>query len=373
MTTQTLTPKGIAKLEALKSAAFDLSPEPALVIDPDGALVAVNEAAERLFGQGLSLLARGRFAAALPSGSTLVSLMNRALEEDAAVRERGVEISLFGLASFEADLAAAPLGDGSVLLTLHVRGGALAVERGGAEAAGLRTIVGLGRMLAHEIKNPLAGIRGAAQLLKAGAKAEDTPLAQLIVDETDRVRRLVDRMEAFSDDALPDCRPINIHQVLDRIRALAANGFAEGLGLKEHYDPSLPLTSGDEDQLIQIFLNLVKNAAEAANSRGDGRGEVSIHTAFRHGVKVRAAKGQALRGAPLEIRIQDNGPGVPAHLRESLFQPFVTTKANGAGLGLALVSKLVAAHGGLIDFESEPGRTTFRVLLPIASEEDISA
>ena len=369
MTTQTLTPKGVAKLEALKSAAFDLSPEPALVVDPDGALVAVNEAAERLFGQGLSLLARGRFAAALPPGSALVSLLTRALEEDATVRERGVEISLFGLPSFEADLAAAPLGDGSVLLTLHVRGGALAVERGGAEAAGLRTIVGLGRMLAHEIKNPLAGIRGAAQLLKAGARAEDTPLAQLIVDETDRVRRLVDRMEAFSDDALPDCRPINIHQVLDRIRALAANGFAEGLGLKEHYDPSLPMTSGDEDQLIQIFLNLVKNAAEAANSRGDGRGEVSIHTAFRHGVKVRAAKGQALRGAPLEIRIQDNGPGVPAHLRESLFQPFVTTKANGAGLGLALVSKLVAAHGGLIDFESEPGRTTFRVLLPIVSEE----
>ena len=371
MTTQTLTPKGIAKLEALKSAAFDLSPEPALVIDQEGALVAVNEAAERLFGQGLSLLARGRFAAALPSGSALVSLLTRALEEDATVRERGVEISLFGLPSFEADGAAAPLGDGSVLLTLHVKGGSLAAERGGVEAAGLRTIVGLGRMLAHEIKNPLAGIRGAAQLLKAGAKAEDTPLAQLIVDETDRVRRLVDRMEAFSDDALPDCRPINIHQVLDRIRALAANGFAEGLGLREHYDPSLPLTSGDEDQLIQIFLNLVKNAAEAANSRGDGRGEVSIHTAFRHGVKVRAAKGQALRGAPLEIRIQDNGPGVPAHLRESLFQPFVTTKANGAGLGLALVSKLVAAHGGLIDFESEPGRTTFRVLLPIASEEPI--
>jgi two-component system nitrogen regulation sensor histidine kinase GlnL len=373
MTTQTLTPKGVAKLEALKSAAFDLSPEPALVIDQEGALVAVNEAAERLFGQGLSLLARGRFAAALPSGSALVSLLTRALEEDAAVRERGVEISLFGLPSFEADLAAAPLGDGSVLLTLHVKGGALAVERGGAEAAGLRTIVGLGRMLAHEIKNPLAGIRGAAQLLKAGAKAEDTPLAQLIVDETDRVRRLVDRMEAFSDDALPDCQPINIHQILDRVRALAANGFAEGLGLREHYDPSLPLTSGDEDQLIQVFLNLVKNAAEAANSRGDGRGEVSIHTAFRHGVRVRASKGQALRGAPLEIRIQDNGPGVPAHLRESLFQPFVTTKANGAGLGLALVSKLVAAHGGLNDFESEPGRTTFRVLLPIASEEDVTA
>jgi two-component system nitrogen regulation sensor histidine kinase GlnL len=363
-------PQGL-DLAALKGAAFDLSPDPAMVVDANGALAAVNEAAEALFGQGLGLLSRGHFAAALPPGSALVSLLDRAVAQGARVRERGVQITLFGLPPFEADGAAAPLGDGSVLLTLSVKGG-LGAERSGTEVAGgLRSIVGLGRMLAHEIKNPLAGIRGAAQLLKSGAKVEDAPLAQLIVDETDRVRRLVDRMEAFSDDAMPSLAPLNIHQVLDRVRALAANGVADGLSLKETYDPSLPPVLGDEDQLIQIFLNLVKNAAEAAHARGDGRGEIAVTTAYRHGVRVRAAQGQALRGAPLEVRIIDNGPGVPPHLREHLFQPFVTTKANGAGLGLALVAKLVAAHGGMLDFESEPGRTVFRVLLPIATDEDL--
>jgi two-component system nitrogen regulation sensor histidine kinase GlnL len=350
--------------EAARAAAFDLSPSPALIIGPGGALAAANEAAEALFGQGLALLTRGRLEDVLPADSALGPLLRRAREEGALVREHAVDITLFGQPPFSADAAATPLGDGSVLLTLSPR---TSLDRS-SDTGESPALAGLGRMLAHEIKNPLQGIRGAAQLLKSGVSLEDAPLAQLIVDETDRIRRLVDHMELFADPAASSERqPINIHAVLDRVRALAVNGVASGMSFREAYDPSLPPTAGDEDQLIQVFLNLVKNGAEAAEARGDLGGELVVSTAFRHGVRVRSPDG-GWHAAPIEVRVQDNGPGVPERLRDHLFEPFVTTKPHGAGLGLPLVARLVAAHGGLIDFESEPGRTVFRVLLPVARE-----
>ena len=337
--------------EALRAAAFDLGPNPSLVFTAEGDFRAANEAAERFLGLSLGLLRRHRLASALPSDSVLPGLIARAAREGAVVREREVEVVIPDHPPFEAEVAAAPLPEGLVQLSFTLKSQNPSADR---TAATLRSVAGMGRTLAHEIKNPLAGIRGAAQLLSAGASAEDAALAQLIVDETDRIRRLIDRVEAFSDDRPPVRQGVNIHRILDRVRVLMAASAGERLSFQEAYDPSLPHAWGDEDQLIQVFLNLVKNAAEAANSRGDGRGEVTIATGYRHNAP----------NTPLEVRIQDNGPGIPSHMRERLFHPFVTTKVTGAGLGLTLVAKLVADHQGLIDFESEPGRTVFRVLLP---------
>ncbi|MEI9963848.1 MAG: ATP-binding protein [Caulobacteraceae bacterium] len=350
--------------ESLKAAAFEAGVEPALVIGSDGRLRVANEAAETLFGQGLGLLSRGRVQDSLTSSADLGALFERAGREGRA-RERDIEMGVLGQQSFHADAVAVPIGEGALVLTLRLIGPGQRT----ADAQSLKSIGGLGRMLAHEIKNPLAGIRGAAQLLKGGVSAEDAPLAELIVDETERIRRLVDRVEALGWDQPISREAVNIHAVLDRVRALAANGIADGLTMKDAYDPSLPPTVGDEDQLIQVFLNIVKNAAEAAHARGDGRGEIMISTAYRHGLRVRGPDEQAFNRAPLEVRVQDNGPGVPARLRDQLFQPFVSSKANGTGLGLALVAKMVAAHGGMVDFESEAGRTVFRVLLPVHSQD----
>lgn len=348
-------------LLATRAAAFDASPDAGLIVAPSGVALAANEAAERLFGQGFAALIRTPLVTAFGADAGFERLVDRALAEEGVVRRRDVEVRLLGRPAFVADVVAAPAGDGSVLLTFQVRD----PLDGGPERTGF-SAPGIGHMLAHEIKNPLAGIRGAAQLLMNGLSPDDATLAQLIVDETDRIRRLVDRMEILADDAPPERAAVNIHQILDRVRAITANASASGLTVQENYDPSLPPAWGEEDQLIQLFLNLTKNAAEAAQSRGDGRGEITLSTAWRHGVRVRGGDGKEGRGAPLEVKVTDNGPGVPTHLRTHLFEPFVTTKPQGAGLGLAISARIAVAHGGHIDFESESGRTSFRVLLPAA-------
>ena len=348
--------------EAIRLAAFEAAPCALLVMDAQGDLVCANHAAELLFGQGLSPRRATSLGLTAP-GSPLRKFVERAVRRGSGWREREIELVLPGRPPLVVDAVAGLAMDGSVVVTLHPQG----EGDEDAPAGALQTAANLGRTLAHEIKNPLAGIRGAAQLLQSNSTPDDAALAQLIVDETDRVRRLVERLESFSDPRRPVARPVNIHRVLDRVRALISNGVGEGLVFRAMYDPSLPPVKGDEDQLVQIFLNLVKNAAEAARLRKDERGEVVIATAFRHLARHSGTESEA---APLEVRVQDNGPGVAPEVRRRLFDPFVTGKPNGTGLGLTVAAQLVAAHHGVIDFHTEPGRTVFRVLLPVYHDID---
>ncbi len=220
-------------------------------------------------------------------------------------------------------------------------------------------------MLAHEIKNPLAGISGAAQLLQMGASEEERELTQLIRDEVERIGALVGRVEQFGEIGPGQFRPVNIHDVLDRACRSAKAGFAAHARFIQEYDPSLPPTMGDADQLIQVMLNLLKNAAEAVPQVG---GIITVRTSYRAGMKVATPSGRR-ESLPLQVVVADNGRGVPEEILPHIFDPFVTTRGNGGGLGLALVSKIVSDHGGVIACESEPGSTRFRLLLPMAAEE----
>ena len=240
------------------------------------------------------------------------------------------------------------------------------IDRQLTHRSAARSVTALGVMLAHEIKNPLSGIRGAAQLLEANASDEDRALTRLICDETDRIVKLVDRMQSFADSTPSQWESLNIHAVLDHVKRLAQAGFARHVRFAEIYDPSLPHVFGSRDQLIQVFLNLVKNAAEAIGSDSID-GEITLTTAYRPGVRLRTSPSAEPVSLPLEICVRDNGPGIAPEILGNLFDPFVTTKAQGSGLGLALVAKLVGDHGGTIECESHPRRTMFRVLMPLLS------
>jgi len=329
----------------------------------------VNDAAEQFFDASRAVLTRYPLSEFVSFGSPLLSLIGQVMENRASVNEYGVELASPRFGERSVDIQVSPIVDapGTVLVILQERTMAHKMDRQLTHRGAARSVAGMAGVLAHEIKNPLSGIRGAAQLLEQAASEDDRALTRLICDETDRICGLVDRMEVFSDERPIPRLPTNIHVVLGRVKQLASNGFASSIKITEEYDPSLPPVPGDQDQLIQVFLNLVKNAAEAIDKP---EGEITLTTAFRPGVRLSVPGSQERVGLPIEICIIDNGPGVPDDLLPYLFDPFVTTKASGTGLGLALVAKIIGDHGGIIECDSQPRRTIFRVLLPMHSADD---
>lgn len=354
----------------LSTSVLQALPQPVIVCDDDRTIIFVNYAAEAFFGASLSVLSRQKLDDLIAFGSPIVGLVRAVSERHAPMTEYRVTVgsSRFGDAADDrvVDVFASPISenDRRVALLFQERTMADKIDRQLVSRGAARSVTGLAAMMAHEIKNPLSGIRGAAQLLEQSVTPEELPLARLIREETDRIVDLIDRVEVFGDDRPIEREPINIHVILDRVKLLAKNGVARGITFLEDYDPSLPPVYGNRDQLIQIFLNLVKNAAEALERTP--KPEIRLSTAFRPGIRI-SVQGVSQRiSLPLEIAIEDNGPGIPPELMPILFDPFVTTKSNGSGLGLALVAKIVGDHGGVIDSDSRPGRTRFRVLLPVA-------
>ena len=346
-------------------------PLPVLTIGPGGEILDANPAAEIFFDVSIRVLRRQKLVDIVPFGSPAVTLVDEVRRRGGAVHEHRVDLASPRLGTERTvDVFATPLGeDGAVVVMLQERTIADKMDRQLTHRGAARSLTALGSMLAHEIKNPLSGIRGAAQLLEQSADEADRMLTRLICDETDRIVSLVERMELFGDERPVEQGPVNVHGVLDHVRRLAQSGFARHIRVTEAYDPSLPPIHGNRDQLVQVFLNLVKNAAEAIGVDALD-GEITLSTAFRAGIRLQMPGARGRVGLPIEVSVGDNGPGVSPDLLPHLFDPFVTTKAQGSGLGLALVAKIVGGHGGVVECDPAPRRTTFRVLLPIYTARD---
>jgi two-component system nitrogen regulation sensor histidine kinase GlnL len=342
-------------------------PHPILVLAEDERVIYANTAAEVFFEASQALLKRQRLDELVAFGCPLAALVREVRRTHFSINEYGVGISTPKIqAQRIVDIHAGPLPESPelTLVMLQQRSMAQMIERQLTHRAAARSVSGLAAVLAHEIKNPLSGIRGAAQLLEPGLSEEDRPLAELICAETDRIRNLVDRMEVFGDERPLVTEPVNIHAILDHVARLAETGFARNIRIISEYDPSLPAVAVNRDKLIQAFLNLVKNAAESIADKPDA-GRIVMRTAFRPGVRLSVKGSRERVSLPLCIEIEDDGPGVPEAMRPHLFDPFVTSKRSGTGLGLALVAKIIGDHGGIIECESEPPHTIFRVLLPL--------
>jgi two-component system nitrogen regulation sensor histidine kinase GlnL len=334
-----------------------------MVVTPAMEVAYVNPAAEQLLGASRAVLLGSRLQDLMPEDSPLIDRLRRVQMDGSSISDYSVELPFSRERSHLLDIHVSPLADRSedVLVLLLPCSVAHRLNHQLSHRGRARSVAGLAATLAHEVKNPLSGIRGAAQLLEPEIQEGERPLVRLICDETDRICALVDQMEQFADLRPLKRGPVNIYEVLERVRRLAETGFGQRIRFVERYDPSLPEVDGDRDQLVQVFLNLVKNAAEAVPSED---GEIILMTQFNHGLSIRVPNSRERVELPITVRIQDNGPGVSSDITGHIFEPFVSTKHSGSGLGLPLVAKIVGDHGGVIEFENLTRGALFRIHLP---------
>jgi two-component system nitrogen regulation sensor histidine kinase GlnL len=348
---------------------LDLLSTAIVVVDARGHVESLNHAAADLLATSPAA-AKGRpLAALVADGEAIEALLSRcrAGDETLALRGFGLSPAARGDARYQVDVSLTPLAGpraGGVLVEIAdttrpsrmTRDTALLVQQGGSRV--------MARQLAHEIKNPLGGLRGAAQLLERELPTEELKeYTRVIIGEADRLCALVDGL-------LGPARPVrreavNVHEILDRVYRLARAEAPAGVAIERDYDPSLPAVALDRDLCVQAMLNLARNAVQAIGDRG----RLTLRTRALTNATIGAMRHRVVAS----LQFEDDGPGVPPELGETIFYPLVTARTGGTGLGLAVAQDIATRHGGIIEFDSRPGRTVFSLLLPLEYAHDEAA